>query len=66
LLVIDKKDLKKIKKVFTENNVSYGMIGNFGGNQILFKKGSKSIINLRIDKALSKWEKSLEELVIHG
>jgi phosphoribosylformylglycinamidine synthase len=66
LLVIEEKNLQKIKKVFTENNVSYCMIGNFGGNQIHFKKGSKSIMNLRIDKALSKWEKSLEELVIHG
>jgi phosphoribosylformylglycinamidine synthase len=66
LIVTTKNNLEKIKNILSERNVDYGIIGNFGGNEIIFEKDSKKISNLSVDKTRLKWMNSLEELVLHG
>jgi phosphoribosylformylglycinamidine synthase len=66
LLVIEKKNLKKLDNILKKNKVSFKLIGQFKGEKIQFTKGTKSIINLRVDKAHETWFNSLRNLVLHG
>ncbi len=66
LLVIERKNLKKIQSFLERKAITYDMIGKFVGNQILFQKNSKPIIKLSVDMARQSWMKSLGELVLHG
>ena len=65
LLVAEEKDRKKIQNILTERKIPFNMIGKFEGSQIKFKKDSKQIVNLKVDRACDRWLNSLEELV-HG
>jgi len=66
LLVIAKKNLKKLENILKKGNVSFKLIGQFKGEKIQFTMGTKSIINLRVDKAHETWFNSLKDLVLHG
>jgi len=65
LIVTEKKNLNKIKKILLEKKLEFAAIGDFEGTKISFKKNSANIINLGVDKARLNWMNSLEELV-HG
>ena len=66
LLVIEKRNLKKLDDILKKSKVSFKLIGQFKGKKIQFTKGTKSIINLRVDKAHETWFNSLKDLVLHG
>ncbi|MHA7733736.1 phosphoribosylformylglycinamidine synthase subunit PurL [Nitrosopumilus sp. S6] len=66
LLTFDKKNLSKVEKILKKNKTAYNIIGKFGGDKIQFVKGTKSIIDLRVDKAQKTWLNSLRDLVLHG
>ncbi|MBI3640251.1 MAG: phosphoribosylformylglycinamidine synthase subunit PurL [Thaumarchaeota archaeon] len=66
LLVIDQKNSDKIKSLLKQKNVSFAFIGKFSGSGIIFRNKTKTITNLRIDKARDKWLNALEVLVTHG
>ncbi len=66
LLILDKKNLKKLEIILKKNKVSFKLIGKFMGDKIQFTKGTKSIIDLRVDMALKTWINSLRDLVLHG
>jgi len=66
LLVLDKKNLKKLEIILKKNKVSFNLIGKFTGDKIQFTKGTKSIIDLRVDMAQKTWINSLKDLVLHG
>jgi len=66
LLVLDKNNLAKLEDILKKSKISYGIVGKFGSDQIKFDKGSKNIIDLRVDKARKTWINSLRELVVHG
>ncbi len=66
LLAFDKKNLKKLEDLLKKNKVSFKIIGTFGGEKIQFLNGTKSIIDLRVDKAQKTWLNSLGDLVLHG
>jgi len=65
LLVVEKKNLKKLETILQKNKASYKMIGKFGGNKIQFKRGKKSLIDLSVDKAQKAWINSLREMVLN-
>jgi len=66
LFVLDKNHLKKLEAHLKKNQILYGIIGQFGGEQIRFNEGHKPVINLRVDKAQKTWFNSLKELIVHG
>ena len=66
LLTVDKKNLKNLESILKKNKVSFKQIGQFKGDKIKFVKGTKSIIDLRVDKAQKTWVNSLRDLVLHG
>ena len=65
LLVIEKKNLKKLESELSKKKISYGIIGKFGGDQIIFEN-SKKQANLSVDKAQQAWMKSLGEIISHA
>ena len=66
LISANPKNIKKTKDLLEQKGVSYGVVGKFSGSSILFKKMTKTIVNLRVDKAQKKWLNSLGLLVAHG
>ncbi|MEJ2260835.1 MAG: AIR synthase-related protein [Nitrosopumilaceae archaeon] len=66
LVVIEKKNIKKLEETLQKNNVSYKLIGKFTGDKIQFNHGKKSLVDLSVDKAQKAWVNSLGELVTHG
>jgi phosphoribosylformylglycinamidine synthase len=66
LLIIEKKNLKTTENVLKDNDVSFKRIGQFGGDNIQFTSKTKSIIDLRVDKAQKTWLNSLKNLVLNG
>jgi len=65
LLVVEKKNLKKLEFELTKKKISYGVIGKFGSDQIIFED-SKKKVNLSVDKAQQAWMKSLGEIISHA
>jgi phosphoribosylformylglycinamidine synthase len=66
LLTIDEKNIKKLENILKKNEVTFQIIGKFGGKKIHFANGTKSIITLDVDKAQKTWLNSLKNLVLHG
>ena len=66
LLVVDKKNIKKLENILKKNKVSFQSIGEFSGEKIQFVNDTKSIIDLRVDKAHKTWINSLGDLVLHA
>lgn len=66
LVAINPKNVKEAQKLLDQQHISYGIIGRFSGHSITFKKTTKGIVNLRVDKAQEKWLNSLGSLVAHG
>ncbi len=66
VLVVDKKDLNKVKTILGKKAISYSYLGNFTGKNIVFKDRRKIICSIRVDKAQEKWLNSLGMLMSHG
>ena len=66
LLTFDKKNLEKLEELLKKNNVTFQIIGKFGGESIQFTDDSKSLIDLSVDKAHKTWISSLKEMVMHA
>ena len=66
LLTFDKKNLQRLEELLKNNNVTFQVIGKFGGDSIRFTDDSKSIIDLSVDKAHKTWISSLKEMVMHA
>jgi phosphoribosylformylglycinamidine synthase len=66
LLTFDKKNLQKLEELLKKNNVTFQIIGKFGGESIQFTDDSKSLIDLSVDKAHKTWISSLKEMVMHA
>jgi len=66
LISVSPKNIKKTKVLLEQKGVTCEVIGKFVGSSLVFKKTTKTIINLRVDKAQKKWLNSLGLLVAHG
>ncbi len=66
LLSVEKNNLDNLKTILEKNHISFEIIGNFGGNSILFSNDSKPVVDLMVDKTQKTWLNSLEELIMHA
>ena len=66
LLTFERKNLQNLEELLKKHNVSFKTIGEFGGESIQFTANSKSILDLRVDKAQKTWLNSLKEMVMHA
>jgi len=66
LLSVEKNNLDNLKTILEKNHTSFEIIGNFGGNSILFSNDSKPVVDLMVDKTQKTWLNSLEELIMHA
>jgi phosphoribosylformylglycinamidine synthase len=65
LLVAEKKNLKKLESELIKKKISYGVIGKFNGDHIVFED-SKKQVNLSVDKAQKAWMNTLGEIISHA
>ncbi len=65
VIVTNNKNKNKITSILQQNNVFFKIVGEFGGDQIIFNEKKNSLAKLRVDKAQDLWFNSLEKLV-HG
>jgi phosphoribosylformylglycinamidine synthase len=65
LLTIKKSNLYDVKQFLNSKNIKFGVIGKFSNDQIIVNHISKSIIELRVDKAQKKWHNGLSDLITH-
>ena len=66
LLVVEKKNIRSIKKLLSKNKCSFSQIGIFSGDQIIFTTATKPILKLRVDKAENLYLNSLERIIQNG
>lgn len=66
LLVVSRQNKSKVGESLSKKGVSYGMIGEFGGDRIEIRRGPSEVIGLGLDRARKGWSGSLEELVLHA
>jgi len=66
LLTVERENISKLEKILKNNGVSFKIIGKFGGEKIQFNNKTKSIIDLKVDKAHKTWMTSLKNLVLSG
>ena len=66
LLSVEKNNLDNLKTILEKNHTSFEIIGNFGGNSILFSNDLKPVVDLMVDKTQKTWLNSLEELIMHA
>ena len=59
LLVVEKKNVKKLESELVKKKVTFGIIGKFTGDQIIIFEKSKMVADLRVDKAQKAWINSL-------
>jgi len=63
LVVVDKKNIKKLEDVLDKEKTSWSKIGAFSGDRIQFIRVKEKVIDLRVDKAQKTWSNSLGDLV---
>ncbi|VVC05398.1 Phosphoribosylformylglycinamidine synthase subunit PurL [uncultured archaeon] len=66
MLVISKKDHNYVKKILEKREIIHSFLGEFTGQNIVFKDRAKIVTSIRVDKAQEKWLNSLGTLVSHG
>jgi hypothetical protein len=59
------KNLKKLESELRKKKISYGIIGKFDSDHIVFED-SKKQVNLSVDKAQKAWMNTLEEIISHA
>lgn len=65
LLVVEKKNLKKLESDLSKKKITYDVIGKFRGDHIVFEDSEKQI-DLSVDKAQRAWLNSLGEIISHA
>jgi len=66
LLAVSGQNVPRVEELLSGRRADYGIIGEFGGDQIEIRRGSSGAVCLSVDKARKGWLKSLEELVLHA
>ena len=66
LLVIESSNATSVTDLLSDKGVKHAIIGKFSGRHIAFKKKTKPVASVRVDKAREKWLNSLGLLVGHG
>lgn len=66
LLVLDSSKIEILSSELLARKIPHAVIGKFSGKIMDFRKKSKSVASVRVDKAREKWLNSLGSLVSHG
>ena len=66
LLVVTKKNIKKVKQILTKKKNPFGVLGSFTGDQISIKHKSKNLVKVNVDTAQRKYFNTLKEILDNG
>ncbi|MFB1006905.1 MAG: AIR synthase-related protein, partial [Nitrosopumilus sp.] len=66
LVTFEKKNIQNLEELLKKHNVTFKIIGEFGGESIQFTTDSKPLIDRSVVKAQNTWLNSLKVMVMHA
>tara|TARA_Y100001949_G_scaffold24593_1_gene17853 strand:+ start:202 stop:2367 length:2166 start_codon:yes stop_codon:yes gene_type:complete len=66
LLIIDKKNIVKVKQFLSKKKITFSVLGKFSGDQIKIRHDSNNLAKITVDKAQKRYFNGLEDLLKHG
>ena len=66
LLVVPKKNIKKVKQILSNKKNPFGVLGSFSSDQITLKHKSKNLVKVNVDTAQRKYFNALKEILDNG
>ena len=66
LLVIDQKNIIRVKQFLSKKKISFAVLGKFSGDQINITYKSKNLVKIIVDILRKRYFSGLEDLLKHG
>ena len=66
LLVIDQKNIIRVKQFLSKKKISFAVLGKFSGDQINITYKSKNLVKIIVDILQKRYFNGLEDLLKHG
>ena len=66
LLVVSKKNIKKVRQVLLKKKNLFGVLGSFSSDQICIKHKSQNLVKVNVDTAQRKYFNALKEILDDG
>jgi len=66
LLVIDQKNIIRVKQFLSKKKISFAVLGKFSGDQISITYKSKNLVKIIVDILQKRYFNGLEDLLKHG
>jgi len=66
LLIIDKKNIVKVKQFLSKKKITFSVLGKFSGDQIKIRHDSNNLAKITVDQAQKRYFNGLEDLLKHG
>ena len=66
LLVIDQKNIVRVKQFLSKKKISFAVLGKFSGDQINVTNKSKNLVKITVDILQKRYFNGLEDLLKHG
>jgi len=66
LLVIDQKNIVRVKQFLSKKKISFAVLGKFSGDQINITYKSKNLVKITVDILQKRYFNGLEDLLKHG
>ena len=66
LLVVDKKNITKVRQILTKKKNLFGVLGQFSSDQINIKYKSDFLVKVNVDTAQRKYFNALKEVLDNG
>ena len=66
LLVIDQKNIIRVKQFLSKKKISFAVLGKFSGDQINITYKSKKLVKITVDILQKRYFNGLEDLLKHG
>jgi len=65
-LVIDQKNIIRVKQFLSKKKISFAVLGKFSGDQINITYKSKNLVKIIVDILRKRYFSGLEDLLKHG
>jgi len=65
-LVIDQKNIVRVKQFLSKKKISFAVLGKFSGDQINITYKSKNLVKIIVDILQKRYFSGLEDLLKHG
>ena len=66
LLVVDGKNITRVKQYLSKQKILFGVLGKFSGEQISITHKSNNLVKSNVDVMRKRYFNGLEDLLKHG